>query len=434
MKKILLFSKDQDLYSSVAQNLEKNEYKVTVLGSLSDAADHIKQKLSDILLIDSDLQQVAPDELFKTFKSIAPRIKAIVLASTMDVSLAVNSIKAGVFDFLTKPVHFERLKESIENAFISQIPSRTPGQTSARDLWLSGSSAALSEFILKMEEAAVSEKDAVILSLPGVPRRRTGRLLHEKGINSAKRLARLDLSDYSKEGGESVFWPTIKELFLSKDESKGEVREHAGTVFLDNYDGIQPDFKQLLLEYLGARKEQNADRSVKAVLGAAGISPEDKEKVSKNFEIIYIPSVAERKEDIPALTDVYLKKYCAKYSKQIKGFSADVLNFFMDYEWPGNYKEMENLVESAVLLSGDRYIDMGDIESDLFMLLNVSVKKAVMSGKWELSMAKEIFEKKLIEALIAGSKGDLDRISSMLDMPKTGLVERIKRLGIRSEA
>jgi DNA-binding NtrC family response regulator len=95
---------------------------------------------------------------------------------------------------------------------------------------------------------------------------------------------------------------------------------------------------------------------------------------------------------------------------------------------------MENLIENAVLLCGNKYVEMGDVETDLFMLLSVSVKKAMISGKWELSRAKELFEKMLIETLIAGSKGDLDRISSMLDIPKTNLAERIKRLGVRSQS
>ena len=431
MKKILLFSSDKDLYSSVEQGLEKTEYKVTLIESLSDAAEHIKQKLSDVLLIDGDSQQISPDEIYKTFKSIAPRLKAIVLVSTKDVSQVVKSIKAGVFDFLSKPVQFKRLKESIENAFISQIPLKNAGGASLEDLWLCGSSSVLLEFISILEESAISEKDAILLSAAGVPRKRAAAILHEKSFNRGRRLSSIDLVDYTKEGSESVFWPTLKELFLINDASKDESPDRAGTVFLDNYDRIPSHFRQLLLEYLSQRKAQNIDKTIKAVLGAEGIPAEEKDKSEKDFDLIFIPCLSERKEDIPALTDSYLKKYSAKYAKKINGFSAEVLNSFMNYEWAGNYAEMENLIENAVLLCAGQYIETADIETDLYMILSGAVKKAMLGGNWKLAGAKEIFEKKLIEALIAGSKGDLDKVSVMLDLPKTNLTERIRRLGIR---
>ena len=434
MKKLLLFSKDKGLLQYLESGLDKSQYKIELFEALSEAADHIRQKLSDIALIDADGQELSPDEIFRSFKSLAPRLKAIVLSSTKDVSQAVSSIKAGVFDFLAKPVSLESLRTAVDSAFISRLPKNRAGLFS-EELWLKGSGQSITDFTCLMAEAAQTEKDAAILFPKGAPAVRAAGLLHSAGFNKNRRLVIMDLADYSRQDSEAAFWTALKDHFAQKESSKEEGGEDlAGTVFLNNFDRTSDHFRKLLLDHLIGRREQRCDRSVKAVLGARSLSEEEKEKVSKVFDVICIPPLMERKEDLPVLVQAYADNFAQKYGKTVKGFSKEALSFLLDHDWSGNYSEMEALIENAVLLCRGEFIEYGDLMADLQMLTGICAKRALLSGRWELSKARELFDRSLIETLILGCENDLDRTAALLDLPKTVLLEKMKGLGMKDRA
>ncbi|MCX5749955.1 MAG: response regulator [Candidatus Saganbacteria bacterium] len=433
MNKILIFSKDPSVCPGI-ENMLSGSYNVHSVSDLNEALEHMRNKHSDIIVIDGDCEGINGLEAFKTIKSVVPHLKAVMISKKGNINEAVAAAKKGVLELIPKPLSKESLEGSIEKIISrSQYPGRMviPDDTVP---WLEGTSAVVQEMFVKIEEAALSEQDVMLIGTIGASKKMVGRLIHDNSPNRKKKFIELNLTAFEKESSESMFWTAVNELLADHSSDTRSEKEASGTIFLDGFDLLPVHFEQSILEFLKNRSAAKIDKSIKIILGTAGdiaVSMEGKGKLIEDFIKIRIPEIEERKEDIPAMLKAYTDKFCARHDKNIKGFSSDALQLMMDYSWPGNCDELSSVAEAAVLRAKGDYIDISDLPVDSSMILGASLKKAMVKGDWDLSSSKDIFHKRLINTVLKSSGNDTDAASRILDVPKTTILDSVKKLGIR---
>lgn len=423
MPKLLLFSEDKSFFSSIEAGL-KDKYELLYLDDITRTLDCLDKEKIEIVFIDNDIKKIGGlDALFK-IKRKHPKKKMIMLSQKGDIVSAVKAAKAGINDFIPKPVDIENLILSIEKALSPQKEQRNPVCFQKEILWLNGISQTFLAFIKELEKASHDEKDLVLESGPGISAKDIANLIHNIGPNRKKKFSKIDLSSFGKESLEPHFWAAIQELLIEPFLDAVNEKDLSGTIFLERFDSVSDHFKKSIIEYLKNRQNTSLNKNAKFIIATSN-------KDIQGFEKIAIPKLSERKEDLPLIIDAYVHKFSLKYNKGIRGVSYAAINLFILYDWPGNYRELECILENCILRSETNFIDVCDIPGNSRMAIETSLKKVLSGSDHTLLEAKEKFKKDLFAITLHYSKYNLDLASQFLDMPKTVLADEIKNLKLK---
>jgi DNA-binding NtrC family response regulator len=410
MKKILLIEEDPKIEAGVAAALA--EYEVEVVGG-EQAADHLQKSRPDLIIFDIDLKAGDGLQLFRQVHLLAPQIKILVLSVSNNIPQAVALTKMGAADFLRKPLVAEQLKAAVRAGLAAEETVFGPA---AGVGWLQGESPKLKKLYSDIQSALAASNNIVLFGEKGIEKKDLVKLIHAHSLKRKRKLQVLDLASFRRENMEAFFWGTVKELMAEPDLGAVQNEEdRTGTLYLENLESIDQSFKLSIFDFFRERKGK-VDKEILALIGICekSVIPLD------NF--VEIPPLRERKEDLPHLISHYLKLYSVKHNKKVKGVSADFLDFVAAYDYPGNFRELECLMEQAVLRAASETLDLADISLDFNGLVEVSIKKASRGGLEE-------FEKDLCGLLLAKTGGDVAAAARFLDMPRTVLNERIAELG-----
>ncbi|MGB9612699.1 MAG: hypothetical protein ACPL4K_00760, partial [Candidatus Margulisiibacteriota bacterium] len=232
-----------------------------------------------------------------------------------------------------------------------------------------------------------------------------------------------DLLSFRRENMEVQFWALIQEITSEPEISAILVEEDRyGTILLKNFGKLEQTFKQSIINFFAERKGK-VDKEILIILD------EEKEvSLPKEYGIIRIPPLRERKEDLPYLLVFYLKLFCEKFNKRIKGVAPDLLDYLLTYDYPGNYLELEKILEEGVLLSTSEILELKDISLDFDKICNFALEKALREGKEEQIEARRIFEKIFYQVLLDKTQNDLGATARFLDVPRSVLAQRLEDL------
>ena len=416
MRKVSIFSDDAG-FCAVAEQALKPQCLVKCFFQQDKLLEHLRERPADLVILDNDKDNARGLEHFKTIKSLIPRVKVIMVSALQDVSHAVLASKLGVSDYLGKPLDAEKLIESANRIFaaLSDI-STLVIRDDYRPFW-SGTSAALETFLFQMHEAAVSEKDILLLCEPGMPGAQAAEIIYSNSPAQKKELSVFDLSSFERESSESMFWNSFKQMLSGS----------AGMIYMDGLGSLSAHFKNSIFDFFFKRKpgERPADapRVIIRVCLAEGISREDHGRLKETLFEVRMPPLRERKEDIPVIAAALMKKYCAKYGKTVNSAANDVLKLFICYDWPGNYEELNAMIENCVLRCKSGCVMSFDAPADLKMLLSLSLREALANNDHFLVSAQNIFKRELVGLLKECSGKDMEAVAKFLDSPKTVLLD-----------
>lgn len=434
MRKILIYSADPASCDVIEEALKETSL-VRKTADLTKVLEHLKQKPTDIVIIDNDNESLSGIEAFKAIKGVSARARAIMISKAGDISTAVAASKIGVFDFLSKPVVPEKIKEAVEKLAAEENLRGPIVKPSDKREWLEGYSNPLREMLLRMEDVCTRDQDILLVGGYGVPKIHVAHLIHDNSLNRRRKFVQLHLSSFEKESSEQMFWTAIQELLADLPLDLRSHDDSVGTLYLESFDILPSHFQRSILKYLKNRPSEKLDKTIRIVLGvndAVSISKYDEDEVLAGFFRVDIPSLVDRKEDIPLIIDAFIKNYSATYGKDIKSVSLEVLDFLVLYDWPGNYEELYCVLDSAILKCNTETLVLQDFSLDLRMLTSATLKSILQKGNWSLASAQEVFQKKLFDFVIRYSSGDLEKAAKFLDMPKTVLSEKAESLGIGS--
>ncbi|MEP7277509.1 MAG: sigma-54 dependent transcriptional regulator [Bacteroidota bacterium] len=375
MKRILLIDDDMDMCTLLGRFLQRKGFETEAAYSGNKGIAKFKEQHFDVVLCDFRLGDKEGREVLKEIKEFNPHAVVIIITGYSDIKIAVDVIKHGAFDYITKPLIPEEVLNVINKSL--QDPASATGSTGAKKNsgggyndgeFLKGQAGTTKELFKQIDLVAPTNYSIILYGESGTGKEVMAKTIHLQSSRKDKPFVALDCGTLSKELVGSELFGHMKGSFtgaLGDKEGLFEVA-NGGTLFLDEVANLSLDIQASLLRVIqerkfkrvGGNKEINADVRI---LVASNENLQDAYRRGKFREDLYhrfnefsinIPPLRERREDIPLFADFFLKQSCVELNKEIGGFEDEVMQMFINYPWPGNLREFRNVIRRAALLSG----------------------------------------------------------------------------------
>jgi DNA-binding NtrC family response regulator len=441
----ILIVEDEDSQRSLLSGLlGKEGYSVGEAGTGADALEVFKKDIFELVLLDYKLPDTDGLTLLKKFKEINPEVEVIMVTAFGSIENAVGALKAGATEYLTKPVDLDdllfKIKKTEEKTYLVR-ENRVLRET-LKDRFKSENFVYQSE---KMHEVASlivriagTDSTCIINGESGVGKEVVVDLLHSLSDRKDNPLIKVNCAAIPETLLESELFGYEKGAFTGAYQRKIGKFEVAnkGTIFLDEIGDIPLILQSKLLRVLQEREIERLGgiHTVKVdvrIITATNKNLDEEVKKGTFREDLYyrlnvvnisVPPLRERKEDVLLLIDFFLKKYNAKHKKNVKGITREVRDMLMKYDYPGNVRELENIIERAVVLTRGDYISKEDLPAfsgQTKDLLEKNMKETV-----------EIIERNMILDALISSEWVQTKAASILGLSERMLRYKIKKYKI----
>ncbi len=385
MAKILIIDDDVTFGLMLKKLLEKHNYSVTNVISPVEVRKIIEKKHFDVVFTDLRMPDVSGMELIRLIKGKSPKTQIIMMTGYADIATAIESIKKGAYNYLSKPVNPAEILNTVKEALSQQEEKSSGKQNQSSDFandYLEGNSKAsqrLKEFI---ELVAPSPMSVLIIGESGTGKEYAARLIHEKSKRSKKPFVAVDCGAIPSELVASEFFGHVKGSFTGAISDKIGYFEAAngGTVFLDEVGNLSYNTQIQLLRVLQERvvRPVGSNNEISVDVRIVAATNEDLFKAQESGEFrddlfhrlnefqINMPPLRERKSDIMFFANHFLNDANQYLDRSILGFDKEVEQIFLNYSWPGNLREMKNMVKRATLLAHGKTITMDEIPAELY--------------------------------------------------------------------
>jgi len=431
-------------------------YRVSVAEDGMTAVEMAKGQPFDLILMDVRMAALDGIEALRQIKTYNPAIPVLIMTAYSSVASAVEALKAGAYDYLTKPLDFETLRLTVERAMEHthlKDENRQLKEKLQREFDLQniiGTSPSMKALMDMVAMVAPSEATVLITGESGTGKELIARSIH---YNSGRRTAPfviVNCAALAETLLESELFGHERGAFTGADKRReGRFRQaDGGTLFLDEIGETSPGMQAKLLRVLQEREIQRVggDETLTVdvrILAATNRDLENEVQQGKfredlfyrlNVVTVEIPPLKARHEDIPLLAQHFLKRFAARNRKTVKGFTPQAMDLLLKHDWPGNVRELENAVERAVILLSGDYIT--DRELPLSITQNVTrnstepiaVKDAGGLPTGAQSLAD--VEKDVILATLSETGGNKSETARRLGINRKTLHLKLKRYGL----
>ncbi|EMB4693961.1 TPA: sigma-54-dependent response regulator transcription factor ZraR [Citrobacter farmeri] len=348
-------------------------YDVALVYSGRAALEQVREHVFDLVLCDVRMAEMDGIETLKEIKALNPAIPVLIMTAFSSVETAVEALKTGALDYLIKPLDFDHLQTTLENALAhSREPASELPSVSASQFGMVGKSPAMQQLLSEIAMVAPSDATVLIHGDSGTGKELVARALHASSARSDKPLVTLNCAALNESLLESELFGHEKGAFTGADKRREGrfVEANGGTLFLDEIGDISPMMQVRLLRAIQEREVQrvgsNQTLSVDVRLIAATHRDLAEEVQAGRFRqdlyyrlnvvTIETPALRQRREDIPLLADHFLQRFAKRNRKAVKGFTPRAMDLLIHYDWPGNIRELENAIERSVVLLTGEYI------------------------------------------------------------------------------
>ena len=392
MVKILLIEDDVAFCKMLEKFLTRKQYAVIATFSAEEAKNTIKSEKFDLIITDLRLPNYDGIALMSELKITFPNVPVILMTGYSDVNTAVKAIKNGASDYISKPFNPEEVLLVIENVIqksnqpkiVSPIISKTKSETKNDFvLGISNASKKLAEYI---QLVSPTDMSVLIIGESGTGKEVIAKSIHEKSLRKNNNFIAVDCGAIPKELAASEFFGHLKGSFTGAINDKIGYFEAAnmGTIFLDEIGNLSYENQIQLLRALQERKIKpvGSNKEIEVNIRIITATNEDLREAVKNGNFredlyhrinefsIQSPSLTERDGDLIVFADFFLEKANQQLNKNIIGFSKEVLTIFENYNWPGNLRELQNIIKRATLLSKGDFIERNVLPFEIFQTLN----------------------------------------------------------------
>jgi DNA-binding NtrC family response regulator len=440
--RILLVEDDATIRSAVSGFLRAHEYEVDAVGTCRAAEESLRAAVPDALMLDQVLPDGSGIDLLGRVRAAAAALPVIMLTGHGSIELAVRAIKEGADQFLTKPVDMpavlvvlERLVEN-QRQRRHQLASRSREGRDSIDPFL-GRSAAIAAVAEEARRIAGTGSTLLIQGETGTGKGVLARWIHEQSARAAEAFVDLNCAGLSKDLLETELFGHEAGAFTGATKAKAGLIEvaHRGTLFLDEIGDMEAAVQPKLLKVLEERRYRRVgdvrDRQVDLRLIAAthqDLAARVRDGGFRSdlfFRIntltLVVPPLRERVEDIPKLAGRVLERMARDVGRGHVELSPDALAALQDYSWPGNIRELRNVLERAALLGRGERIGPGDLR---FAFPRPSEPRPPEAGA---AATLEEIEQRHIEATLRALDGNVEKAARRLGISKSSLYQRIKR-------
>ncbi|HVR41831.1 MAG TPA: sigma-54 dependent transcriptional regulator [Thermoanaerobaculia bacterium] len=439
--RILLVDDEPGVRFGIQRFLQSHDYEVEAVDTCERAQGAFALNRPDVLIIDYMLPDGNALDILPQFKAADPSVPILLLTGHGTIDLAVRAIKVGADQFLTKPVELPALLVLIERVLENERnrTSRIVGESrEAREAInpFLGSGAAISGFEQQVRKIVQSDSPVLIHGETGTGKGVLAKWLHQNGPRANEAFVDLNCAGLTREFLETELFGHEKGAFTGAVQAKRGLLEvaHRGTVFLDEIGDvdlqIQPKLLKVLEEKRFRRVGDVKDKVVDVRLVAAthhdlaAAVGDGRFRNDLYFRIntipLTIPTLRDRPEDIPLMAELFLRHFGR--GRELR-FSADAVRAMQNYAWPGNIRELRNVIERAVLIVEGPVIDTG--------VLRFEFIGSPQAASVDTSLSLEELEKLHIEKVLAEEHGKVEPAARRLGIPRSSLYQKIKRFGLK---
>lgn len=454
----IMIVEDEALAGKVIyDSLRERGYRVWLFTTAEEALDFYIHNPVDLALVDYRLPGMSGEELFEKIRESNPMVPVIFMTAYSSVEKAVRLLKKGAYDYLTKSIEIDELHHSIEKALerVTLVNENRRLQESLREKFSFENyifnSQKMQEAINIAVRAAGSMANILITGESGTGKEVIANIIHHHSTRQNKPFIKVNLSALPETLIEAELFGAVKGAYTGSIQNRmGKFEEaNGGTIFLDEIGELPQDLQVKLLRVLQEREitRLGSNTSVKVdirlITATNAVLPQlvKEKKFREDFYFrlnvieVQLPPLRERREDIPLLVDFFIKKFNKREGKEIAAISRDALDLLVRHQYPGNIRELENMIERAVILARGNVLTPQDLPITLNPREDDTLTLAEPESDSGLSLPEilAITEKRIIVNTLKKYNFNQTKTAKALGISESGLRYKLQSLDIQKE-
>ena len=460
MSRILVVDDEQSMRDFFDILLRREEHEVETAASGEEALDLIARKTYDLVVTDLKMPRVTGLDVLGGVKKASPDTEVIVITAYSAVETAIEAMRLGAFNYLAKPFNNEEIKIVIEKALEKRhlvaenqrlqeaVQQGEPFQR------IIGRSEPIREIFRQVRQIAPTRSTVLITGESGSGKEMVARAVHFSSPRSSASFAVVNCGAIPHDLMESEIFGHVKGAFtgaVSDKKGMGEVA-HGGTLFLDEIGELPPLMQVKLLRLLQERrlKPVGGTREIEVdlrVIAATNRNLEDEVAAGRFREDLYfrlnvihlqVPPLRDRRDDIPLLAQHFLRKYSSELGREIRGFCKEALHVIMTYAFPGNVRELENLVERSVAFEAGEWISVESLPPKILRTYNDGEASLIQPEQLEglgpdlsLDQYLERIERHHVAEALRTTGGSVTRAAERLGLSFRSMRYKMAKYGVK---
>jgi two-component system response regulator HydG len=444
MAAILLVEDDLTFSRILEGFLSKHGYQITVSNKGKDGLKVFESRAFDMVLLDYRLPEMTGmDVLFEIRKS-NQTVPVVIMTSFTDIRTAVKAIKAGAFEYITKPVNPDELLMIVQQA-LKKEKRAEPSLPSVTTQFVQGNSPQAKQLYEFVRLVAPTNMSVLIEGESGTGKENVARMIHQLSPRAKAPFVAVDCGALSKELAGSELFGHVKGAFTGAmlDKMGQFETAHKGTIFLDEVGNLSYDVQVKLLRAIQERIIQpiGSNKDIKVdvrILTATNDDLDESVKKGQFREDLYhrlnefklkVPSLKERGDDLYEFVNYFRESANKELGRNVKTFDREVLELFEKYDWPGNLREMKNVVKRSVLLSQGESIRLETIPPEMLESVRQTGKEK-MGTVYDLKALQEVQEREMIMKTLQEVRYNKSKAARILNIDRKTLYMKMEKYGI----
>ena len=446
MARILIVDDEASIRMVLKAQLSTLNHSVHAVSNGREALLYLQKYGAEVLITDLNMPKMNGMELFERCRTEYPDMPVIILTAHGTVHLAVEAIKKGAFDFQTKPFDKDELRELVQKA-LSESNQRKQllHEESIGRFDIIGQTQSMQKVYSLIERVSASTASVLIIGESGTGKELVAKALHRNSPRAQEAFIQVNCGAIPEQLFESEFFGFEKGSFTGAHQSKpGKfMMAHQGTIFLDEIGELPLPMQVKLLrvlqdgsiERVGGKNLQKVDVRLIAATNR-DLNKEVQEGRFRedlyyrlNVVPIALPPLRDRLDDVPLLAQHFLARFSEKFQRNFQGFTETSLFWLKNYDWPGNIRELENVLERSVLLCDDQENNLLDI-TQLSSLPEVQEEQPTNLKEY-IRQQTSILEKKKIELALAEHNGNVTHAADALGISRKSLQLKMRDYNLR---
>ena len=448
MKYTILAVDDEIDMLKTFESILKKKYHLLSAQSAEEALQKIEKENIDLVLLDIRMPKMDGIELLKIIKKTAQTLDVIMVSASKDLSSAIEAMKLGALDYIPKPFEVKELMAIIEkalekralvreNLYLKEVLAQASSYCD-----LLGNSPLMKIVFENIDTVAKTDSRVLVTGESGTGKELVARAIHNKSPRAEKPFIVINCAAIPDNLLESELFGYERGAFTGALERKLGKFELAdgGTIFLDEIGCMSMSMQAKLLRVI-------QDAVIDRIGGTASVAVDIRIVAATNIDFkkaipegrfredlfyrlnvipIHLPSLRERKEDIPLFLDYFINKFNKELNRSINGFDKEAVIVLKSYAWPGNVRELQNIVERMATLSSKPFFTKEDVEK----ALNLSGTKVELPVNLNFNQAVANFEREYLKNILQEAGGNRSKAARILGIARTTLISKLDTLGL----
>lgn len=453
--KVLVIDDEEEMLENYSRIIRRIGHDCIIEKDSSRAIEKLKKLEPDIVLTDLKMPGKNGMEVLASSLEINPGVPVILITAFADIPTAVESVKGGAFDFISKPFSSEQLGLVLERALRQKRlfdENRKLKERLRIDSLqeIIGKSHAIQEICGVIQRVAETDANILITGESGTGKEMVAKAIHERSVRRAGPFVTIDCAALPENLLESELFGYEKGSFTGATSNRQGLFEiaHGGTLFLDEIGEIPLTMQAKLLRSVQERQVKRIGSNSLIQIDVRILSATNRdlrkcvqektfrEDLFYRLNVIHIkvPPLRERTGDIPVVASHFLSKFAELNNKNVTGISSDAMEVLENYSWPGNVRELQNVIERAVVLSDSDRINITDLPREIYMVPSLPTSTDNLEYREAKEMWLSAFERTYLKTLLKITAGNISKAALRAGIDRKTIHRLIKRYGLDIEA